>query len=736
MKIRKHYSLFAPVALASVALLAPTSFAQSPSEWSTQIWAAASDGQWETVDSLLNKVPAGEDAELATFKTHLATYRSNRTSEQEATDQAREEALEEMKTHLAEENLLQAMQLAVKAQTLSESLDDVMYNSDVQAVLSQAQRHVASLDQNENVLTAQTLLYYLRTFYEGTSRRDLYERWNDQLEEVGLHVSLLRQYAPEHLHSLFVARAELLGDDPPEAFNQESSDNWVERVEDIDRGIIVRALSAAVSEHISGISWDGLLEGGLKAIRKLGELPVIEETFEKAADKHAQELWLNAIDEELESFPEYLQHLSGKRVLSQLLKRLLVANGEAMQLPEGMILREFGDGAMSKLDKYSAIIWPDESRRFQQQTEGSFVGVGIVIRENTKGEIMVVNPIEGAAAYYGGVQPDDVILGVNGKTASGWSLNDAVDRITGPRGTAVTMTIRRETEDAPFDITLTRDAIKLHSVQGWWKKSLDEDGQPEWDWYVDRQNKIGYIKLTSFSEESYSDMLSAIRDMQEEGQPNGLILDLRYNPGGLLPTARQISNLFVSSGTIVSGEAANGEELFRMRARPNRAYLADLPVVVLINQGSASASEIVSGCIQAHNAGVIVGQRSWGKGSVQTVHQIATDANVKLTTQFYRLPSSDGGETPGRLVHKRRGSSDWGVVPDVEVTMSPDQITKSNELRRDADMILADTDPVTRPDINALITEGLDPQLETALLLLRAQAVSRILADHRHASID
>ena len=171
MKIRKHYSLFAPVALASVALLAPTSFAQSPSEWSTQIWAAASDGQWETVDSLLNKVPAGEDAELATFKTHLATYRSNRTSEQEATDQAREEALEEMKTHLAEENLLQAMQLAVKAQTLSESLDDVMYNSDVQAVLSQAQRHVASLDQNENVLTAQTLLYYLRTFYEGTSRR-------------------------------------------------------------------------------------------------------------------------------------------------------------------------------------------------------------------------------------------------------------------------------------------------------------------------------------------------------------------------------------------------------------------------------------------------------------------------------------------------------------------------------------------------------------------------------------
>jgi carboxyl-terminal processing protease len=710
---------------------------QGTSEWSTQIWSAASNGNWETVDALLNHVPEDEDQALETFKTQLKIYRDHRISEQAETDTARAEALEEMIAEYENDNILQAMQLAVKAQTLSKSLDDVMYNEDVQAVLSKAQRKVVSLGDGDNVLTAQTLLYYLRTFYEGTSRRDLYERWNDQLEEVGLHVSVLRQYAPKHLHSLFAERAELLGDDPPEAFNEQASDNWIERIEDIDKHIVIRALHAAVNEHISGIQWADLIDGGLQAVRKLGEVPVIEETFDKASDPDLQEVWVNAVDEELESYTQYLEHISGKRALTQLLKRLLAVNTKAMHLPDGMILREFGDGAMSKLDKYSAIIWPDESRRFQQQTEGRFVGVGIVIRENTKGEIMVVNPIEGAPAYYGGVQPEDIIIGVNGKTASGWSLNDAVDRITGPRGTAVTMTIKRASEDEPFDITLTRDAIKLHSVQGWWKKGIHEDGLPDWDWYVDRDNKIGYLKLTSFSEESYSDMLSAIRDMEEEeGHPNGLILDLRYNPGGLLPAARQISNLFVSTGTIVSGEAANGEELFRMRAIPSRAYLASIPVVVLINQGSASASEIVSGCIQAHDAGVIVGQRSWGKGSVQTVHQIANEANVKLTTQFYRLPSPDSGITPGRLVHKRRGSTDWGVIPNVEVSMSPDQITKSNELRRNADMILPDTDLDTRPDINALITEGLDPQLETALLLLRAQALSRIIAEHRHAAID
>ena len=155
-------------------------------------------------------------------------------------------------------------------------------------------------------------------------------------------------------------------------------------------------------------------------------------------------------------------------------------------------------------------------------------------------------------------------------------------------------------------------------------------------------------------------------------------------------------------------------------------------VVILINKGSASASEIVAGCVQAHNAGVIVGKRSWGKGSVQTVHQVARDANVKLTTQYYRLPSADGGITPGRLVHKMPGATDWGVVPDVEVEMTVDQGTDSRKLRLEADMIVKDHKD-ERPDINRLITDGLDPQLETALLLLRAHALPRVISEHRHA---
>lgn len=715
---------------------APSATAQSTAEWSSKVWAAASGGDWEVVDSLLGEVPEGKDETLTSFRTQLSSYRDHRTAETTAATASRDEAISEMNKQFKENNILQAMQSAVKAQTLSKSLDEIMYNEDVQTVLAISQREIDELCTDGNILTAQTLLYYLRTFYEGTSRRDLFEKWSDKLEKVALQVSLLRQYAPAHLHELTVERAQLLGDEPPEPYSEQASDNWKERIEDIDKRMLVRSLNTAVQEHIDEIGWGELIKGGLEAVRKFGDIPVIQESFKSAANPELQQRWIDSVDEELASSEDYLAHIPGKRVLSQILSRLLEVNELAMQLPEGMIFREFGDGAMSKLDKYSAIIWPDEYRRFQQQTEGSFVGVGIVIRENSKGEVKVVNPIEGSPAYYGGVQPDDVIIAVNGKSASGWSLNDAVDRITGPRGTGVTMTIRRHNIPEPIDIMLTRDYIKLHSVQGWWKNGLDDEGLPEWDWFVDKEHKIGYVKLTGFSEESYADMLSAIRKMQEGGQPNGLILDLRYNPGGLLPTARQISNLFVSSGTIVSGEAANGEELFRMSARPNRAYLADWPVVILINQGSASASEIVAGCVQAHNAGIIVGQRSWGKGSVQTVHQISNESNVKLTTQFYRLPSSDGGKTPGRLVHKRRGSTDWGVVPDVEVKMSPDQITQSNELRQKADMILIGNESGDRPDINDLLTKGLDPQLETALLLLRANSLSKMISDHRRAQLD
>ena len=704
-------------------------------EWSSHIWSAASDGNWDVVESMLDTVPKGSSEVLTSFRDDLEIFKQHRVSEREANTTAREEAIAEMRKFASEDKTMQAMQSAIKAQTLSDDLNSVLYDPHAQLVLKDVEDTIASNSENANLLVSQTLAYYLRTFYEDTARRDLYELWNKRYEEITIDSMLLRYYAPVHHHQLWTEQSLLRGDDPPDPLQEKTKDLWKERVDDISRFMIIQSLRKAESEHMDQISWAELLEGGLLAVRRIAGLPQLSETFPNLEEETIRQKWNTAIDEEIETVPQYLRHVTGHKTLVQLLERILLANNETLQLPEGVLLREFGDGAMSKLDRYSAIVWPNEKRQFDQATEGNFVGVGIVIRESNTGEILVVNPIDGGPAYYGGVVPEDVITHVNGASTSGWSVSDAVEKITGKQGTAVNLTIKREALEEPVDLVLKRDKIILRSVSGWNKKSISEHGDPIWDWYIDPANHIGYIKLSGFSKTSYADMLAAIRDMQEVAEPNGLILDLRHNPGGLLPTARQISNLFIKEGSIVSGENANGDMLFNMKAYTNRAYLAHWPLVILINQGSASASEIVSGSVQAHGAGIILGQRSWGKGSVQTVHNLGSGdlALVKLTTQFYRLPPTE--DAPGRLVHKREGSMDWGVVPDIEVPMSPEQISKSNELRRDSQMLRLDSNNDELPNINDLLTKGLDPQLETALLLLRANALAETYSEFQRASI-
>ncbi len=388
-----------------------------------------------------------------------------------------------------------------------------------------------------------------------------------------------------------------------------------------------------------------------------------------------RDAWVAELEKELAQLDEVqdkdLDHWS----VGRLIDRLIVDNERTVRLPKEIIYREFGDGAVNMFDvrfddPYSEIIWPDKLRRFQQATEGNFIGVGILIRHNEKRDIMVVNPLEGTPAYFAGVKPNDLILEVDGESTVGWTLNDAVDRITGPQDEVVMLGIQREGVEGLIEIPIKRDVIKLRTVKGWWKRGLQEDGDPEWDWMIDPVSRIAYIRLTQFTEDSYLDLREAWAEINEGGRPHGLILDLRYDPGGLLTSAVQIANLFVQQGVIVSGEDKYGNKAFPdQRADPRRAEFFGVPTVVLINKGSASASEIVAGCLQAHGSAVIVGERSYGKGSVQTVHHIANDARLKLTTHYYRLPPAEG-EEKGRLVHKRPGAVTWGVDPDIEVKMT------------------------------------------------------------------
>jgi carboxyl-terminal processing protease len=497
----------------------------------------------------------------------------------------------------------------------------------------------------------------------------------------------------------------------------------------------VTSLQIAVSEHVESRGLSPLLKGGIAALRVLTGEGMLATTFPALADDEAVAAWQAALDATEASLEVPGAHISLERTM----QRIQSANADTIALPEGVLWREFTDGAMDELDRFSQVIWPYEFEQFQRQMRGKFVGVGVQIKETLLGEIQVVTPLEGKPAFYAGVKANDIIATVDGDSTAGWTVHDAVRNITGPADTKVVLGLRREGADGLIEVSITRGIIRMPTVNGWRKMGVDADGRSDWDWMIDPEERIGYIRLTGFDQETKGDLLRAVASMRRDTPLNGLVLDLRYNPGGLLDLAAFVSNLFVPKGDLVTGEDRSGRLTFRFPARSVECYLGGVPTVVLVNRGSASASEIVAGCLQAHEAAVVLGERSFGKGSVQTVHPVGPEARLKVTNQYYRLPSADG-VSPGRLVHKRPGSDDWGVLPDLIVKMSVDDWDASERLRIRAEQTVSslpvpvangtegeqDLNPadIGPPDIDRLISDGYDPQLELAVLLLHAQVLA------------
>ncbi|MBL9121389.1 MAG: S41 family peptidase [Phycisphaerae bacterium] len=706
-------------------------------EWSDRVWIAAKSGDMAAVEASLKAVPNGTAVtEIERIRSmaierfaHAAASKDDRTAEVE-------KATKELAEHLASSDVSKALTAAVKLQTLSDDWKLPLQREDVRKAIQLAEDTDVKAQASGDWLLSQEVLFRLRTLYEDAGDRATFKKYAEALEKVNRRIGLLAQYAPKQLHELRRIQAARLA--PTEKFpewNPAFAEDWKEQVRDITRLMLTAAMKRAATTHISSKGWEPLIEGGIDAVGILATTDALGETFPGLADAAK----VRAFTEAVERTKKTLMNLPADKVTandySDAITSLQKANIETVDLPEPVLFHEFGDGAVDELasrfeDQYTEIIWPERLRRFQQQIDGDFVGVGILIRHDDKREIVVVNPLEGSPAARGGIKAEDRLVGVNGAPTTGWSLNKAVEQITGPAGEEVTLNIKRTGVECAFDVKLDRERIKIRSVNGWWKKGLDESGAPQWDWYVDPAAGIGYVRLTGFSEESYADFRAAITQMKAERQLNGLILDLRHNPGGLLNSAVDFTNAFVPSGTVVSGEDRNGREVFNLQAQPRRADLQDLPLVVLVNQGSASASEIVSGALQVHDAAVILGERSFGKGSVQTVHDISdkSSAAIKLTTQYYILPPAPG-EKHGRLVHKKAGAEDWGVNPDLVVKMTPEQIEKSLELRQQSDIIEEwkdEKDRKPRPDPKELLTKNLDPQLETALLILQARALKTI----------
>ena len=297
------------------------------------------------------------------------------------------------------------------------------------------------------------------------------------------------------------------------------------------------------------------------------------------------------------------------------------------------------NGMLTSLDPHSSYLSPDDAENMQVQTRGEFGGLGIEVTQED-GFVKVVSPMDGTPADQAGIEAGDFITHVDGESVLGLTLNDAVDLMRGPVGSEIVITVVREGRAEPFDVSIIRDTIELTAVRA----------RTERDTVV--------LRVTTFNDNTYPNLESGLKEQVEKiggmDKVSGIVLDLRNNPGGLLSQAIKVSDAFLDQGEIVSTRGREVQDGDRFNAKPGD--LAEgKPIVVLINGGSASASEIVAGALQDHNRAIVVGTKSFGKGSVQTVMPLRGNGAMRLTTARYYTPSGRSiqalGVSPDILVH-------------------------------------------------------------------------------------
>ncbi|HEV7299120.1 MAG TPA: S41 family peptidase [Tepidisphaeraceae bacterium] len=370
------------------------------------------------------------------------------------------------------------------------------------------------------------------------------------------------------------------------------------------------------------------------------------------------------------------------------------------------------DGMLANLDPYSVYVPPAQQEQFDRMLEGSFTGVGILVDAREDGAVEVVSPVEGSPAFKAGVQAGDVIVKVDGESVQGLRVNEVTKRIGGKVGTDVKLTVRHPSGEE-VELTITRQEIRVPTVKGYKRRA----GDNSWDYFVSNDPKIAYVRLTQFTNETYADFTKAVTTALNDGA-KGLILDLRYNPGGLLEQAKLVVDLFVKEGAIVSTKGRNRTE--EVLYAVDEGTLGEFPMIVLVNEHSASAAEIVAGALKDHGRATVIGTRTYGKGSVQELIPLdERGGELKLTTAYYYLPS-------GRLVHRKKDATDWGVEPHIKVELDEETSRFVERSLANAELFHrpAATQPTTRATTTAS-TQEIDAQLETAVTTLVGRLVLR-----------
>ncbi|WP_422821893.1 S41 family peptidase [Vreelandella massiliensis] len=375
------------------------------------------------------------------------------------------------------------------------------------------------------------------------------------------------------------------------------------------------------------------------------------------------------------------------QTLAEVFERIKRAYVE--EVDDRTLLRNAMRGMLNELDPHSAYLDEEEFQSLRESTQGEFGGIGIEVgMEN--GQLMVITPIDDTPASKAGLMSRDIIISIDGTPTESLSLQEAVSLMRGEPGTTVEISVLRSGEESPREFTLTREVIRTESVK-----------------YERLEPGYGYLRISQFQSRTAEQAREALQSMADEAELNGLVLDLRNNPGGVLQSAVDVADLFLDEGLVVYTEGRLADTQMEFSATPNTPA-GDIPLVVLINGGSASAAEIVAGAIQDQRRGVIMGTDSFGKGSVQQIMPLGNGEGLKLTTALYYTPS-------GRSIQAQ------GIEPDVAVVRGRLEVAENQRQLREADLeghLRSQGETRERQALSQRLRD--DYQLSEALNLLKA----------------
>ncbi|MFO0840283.1 MAG: S41 family peptidase [Phycisphaerae bacterium] len=664
---------------------------------------------------------SGSNQQALQAKSWLSQFHEKTESRDELRDKTYAWNVDQARHALAGDQTYLALSFAAQA-TAYAADDDQLAGESLAPELRDAAMREAKRFQDQELWSKAHSIYFLLT----------------RIFPHDEQLKTLRQNAERH------ARLEALYD---------SKDAVKRRTKDVDANLLFESLRRVDENYYEKPDFKVMAEGALLNLMALCETHKLNDVFDGVANPATREHFLSKIELERQNLQKADKF--DRKTLLALYRSMKEANRLTIELPEPLLIIEFLEGALSKLDDFTSVVWPADSNEFDKMMVGGFSGVGIQLGiDETTSRLQVVTPLEGSPALDAGIEPEDLIVGVDDQSTKGWSTEDAIRQITGPEGTKVTLKMFRPSTGEHASYTLTRRRIQLRSVRGIERMPGSAD---KWNYMLDPAAGVAYVQLTGFNPESGHELKDALKQANDQGM-KGLVLDLRNNPGGLLDVAVETVGAFLAGERVVETKGRREER--QKLDTADKSEFPDLPLVVMINEHSASASEILAGALQDHGRALILGDRSFGKGSVQRVLPIGEDARLKLTTALYYLPN-------GRSPHKALNAENWGVDPDVHVKLTPKEVAKILEHQRNAAVIhkekknekMVDADArkkelddlkdspkdedssplLSDDDVQALRADpfkapDFDPQLETALLQLRVKLAANLPWPHRLAA--